>query len=252
MQNRIFSRALRLQTFALLVSTTSMLSSTHGYAENAAGFYTDPATGIVYRQETRTVERPVVETKVVSEQRTVYRPETVTETKPEVRTVYMPVVEHQWQPRLHGRWNPFRQPTVAYHHVPVARWEARAETIARTNTRTQWVAENRTVDVPQRIVRIERNQQTDLVPVGRVATPNQLDSQIASRLRPLDGNASVQPLGPAVPNPSVGQLASGYARPSISGGGMPATELTPSPIYNQVLPPPGGVGIATLPLPMWR
>ena len=59
-----------------------------------------------------------------------------------------PVVEYKWEPRVQGRWNPFRPPTVAYQHVPHTCWEARNEVVHRTNTRTEWVAERRTVEVP--------------------------------------------------------------------------------------------------------
>ena len=117
-----FKQATLIKRVALTVATgalSSLALCTPSVAQdNSNGYFTDPATGIVYRKVAKTIERPVIETKVQSRNQTIYRPQTVTETKPEARTVYQPVVEYKWEPRLHGRWNPFQRPTVAYHHVP--------------------------------------------------------------------------------------------------------------------------------------
>ena len=45
---------------------------------------------------------------------------------------------------------------------PATRWSH------RTNTRTEWVAEKRTIEVPQQIVRMQREQKVDYEVVGRV------------------------------------------------------------------------------------
>ena len=268
MNARIFSRVVfRVMAIGAVVAVTC----TNTHAQTGAGYYTDPATGIVYRQVTKTVDRPVVETKMEQREQTVYRPQTVTETKPESRTVYTPVVEYKWEPRLHGRWNPFRQPTVAYHHVPRTHWEARDEVVQRTNTRTEWVAEKRSVEVPQRIVRMQREQKVDYEPVGRVAPqqanpPTNVSSAIASRLRPLNANTRVQPMGqsrlasapmgPRVAATSIGRLTSDPPPRSNLQGGMRATELyrTGPAVRGQALAPPSsGMGIANVPsLPFFR
>ena len=149
MSARIFSRVVcRVTTLAVAATATTVLCSTVT-AQSGAGYFTDPATGIVYQKVIKTVERPVVETKTQTQDQTVYRPQTVIETKPETRTIYTPVVEYNWEARVEGRWNPFRQPRVAYHHVPNTRWEARNHVVEKTNTRTEWVAEDRTIEVPQ-------------------------------------------------------------------------------------------------------
>ncbi|WP_231612198.1 hypothetical protein [Novipirellula galeiformis] len=247
-------------------------------AQSSPGYYTDPQTGIVYRQVTKTIERPVVETKTEQREQTIYRPQTVTETKPEARTVYTPIVQYEWQPRLEGRWNPFRQPTVAYHSVPQTRWESRNEVVHRTNTRTEWIAEKRTVEVPQRLVRMEREQKVDYEVVGRVApqqTPATSNAEaIASRLRPLDSNTRVEAFkapvipapatqiaqGPAVYAPpriaasSLGRMTSDPPRRSTSQVGLRTNELYPAPNggYSGALPP-ATTGVAALPaLPLWR
>ena len=264
MNHRIFSRVV-YRGFAFAAAATTLIC-THANAQSGAGYFTDPNTGIVYQRVTKSIDRPVVETKVEQRDQTVYRPQTVTETKPESRTVYTPVVEYNWEPRLHGRWNPFRRPTVAYHHVGRTRWEARNEVVNRSNTRTEWVAEQRTVEVPQRIVRMQREQKVDYEPVGRVASPSSAPSSaIASRLRPLDANERVQPLGstqitsrftaPRIAASTVGRMTSDPPRRSIGQGGMRATNLAPGAlgVRGRALPPAtGGVGIAMPSAPFFR
>ncbi|MGV3482929.1 MAG: hypothetical protein ACO1RT_00780 [Planctomycetaceae bacterium] len=237
-----------------LLASWSVTAGTSLNAQDASGLYTNPDTGVVYRKEQRTIERPVVETQMRTQESTVYRPETVVSTRPEVRTVYTPVVSYNWEPRLANRWNPFVQPTVVYQHTPRTHWESRSETIERQETRTNWVAETRKVDVPQQVVRFQREEKTDYVPVGKVAPqhatpPNSAESAIASRLRPLDANTRVEPLYGS------SQLASGTSSSGPYQGGMRANELYPSTtVYGTPLPPVStGTGIAGLPLPtVWR
>ncbi|MGB7346727.1 MAG: hypothetical protein WBD20_21070 [Pirellulaceae bacterium] len=199
--------------FTRTLILTAAITFVDGQIANGAdepGFYTHPDTGIVYRKVMRTVERPVVETKIEKKEQTVFRPETVTERVPETQTVFTPVTEYAWQPVLHGRWNPFRQPVVTYHHVPLTSWKQQSNVVTRTQTRTNWIAEKRTVDVPTQVASVKREQQVDFEPVGHVAPPAQatppgVSEQIASRLRPLAANTRVVPLGQSPAN------VSGYA-----------------------------------------
>ena len=262
---RIFSPVVCIETPGKLAAMLILLSQT---ALAQSGYYTDDATGIVYQKVTRTIDRPVVQTQVEQRQQTVFRPQTIQETSPQTNTVYTPVLEYKWEPRVHGRWNPFQRDTVAYHHVPQTRWEARNQVVQRTSTRTEWVAEKRVIDVPRQFVRMERQQEVDYRPVGRVAPnssqlasgPNaagpNLSSEIASRLRPIDANTRIQPLG----STSVATTATSAARSlapmdgvpqqrSVAQGGIPVTNLNVG-IPNRPLPPSAGSnGIATLPAP---
>jgi hypothetical protein len=277
--NRIFSHALPIfsrKLFAPLLAS-SLLSTVSSFAVGQEAtnqdFFTDPATGIVYRKVTRTVERPIAETKVETQSQTFYRPETITETKPSMRTVYVPVVENNWETRIHGRWNPFQQPTVAYHQVPKTRWEPRSETIQNTQVRTQWVAENRSVEVPRQIVRMEREQKVDFEPVGRVAPPtaSHPNSDIAARLRPLDANQRIEPIGGPITSAPVSSVATTYTAPRIAAGtvgrmssdppqrslsqiGLRAQELVPSngTPQSQALTPSAAAEIAMPRVPMFR
>ncbi|TWU55172.1 hypothetical protein [Rubripirellula reticaptiva] len=254
--------------------STAPSQSTNASAPPGAGYYTDPATGIVYRQVAQTIERPVYETKMQSRDETVYTPQTVHETRPETRTVYTPITTSTWQPRVTGRWNPFQQPTVEYQQVPQTRWEARNEIVQRTQSRTQWIAEKRKIDVPQQFVRMEREQKIAYEPVGRVAPPASpsvdptgISAAVAARLRPLDSSTQVQPMAngyasaaytaPRISATSVGRMTSDPPRRNAGQSGMVAKDLMPahSGVQGQALPPSGtgGVGIANLPaLPFFR
>ncbi|NNE01462.1 MAG: hypothetical protein HKN47_29465 [Pirellulaceae bacterium] len=221
MNSRIFSWS---TVAVILVIAGTVVDSQSVCAQDNPGYFTDPDSGIVYRKVIRSIERPVVETKIERKEQTVFRPETVTETFPESKTVFMPQTEYTWQPVLHGRWNPFRQPTVTYHHLPRTQWKQQSDVVTRTQTRTKWVPEKRLVDVPQRIVRIEREDKVDFEPVGRVAAPQQatppsnVSEAIASRLRPLASNARVQSLYDPGANPW---------RTRAGGMGAPAYDSSP-------------------------
>ena len=256
MTTRIFSSVVvRALTFSLLTTTISVFSS-NASGQGNSGYLTDPATGIVYRKVTKTIETPVVETQVRTSEQTVFRPQTITETRPHTRTVYSPVLEYKWEPRLYGRWNPFRPPTVGYQHVPHTTWEARNEVVHRTNTRTEWVAEKRTVEVPTRIVKMQREQKVDFEPVGRVNQenlgPSAANDALASRLRPLENPSAIEPFGynaPRVASTTVTSSYGGSGR-SSSQEGMPPTQLAPSTPGPVTMP--AGTGVATRPLPIYR
>jgi len=228
-------------------------------------YYTDPATGIVYQKVHRTIERPVVQTEVTSQESTIYRPETVVEVTPETRTVYTPVVSYGWEPRVRGRWNPFVQPTLHYEHTQRTHWEARSETVERRQTRTNWVTERRRVDVPQQVVKIQREEKVDYEAVGRVAPqqatpPNSgqsAEAAIAARLRPI---GSATPIAPYMGNASASYpiVAARTLPPNSASSrssdqsGLRATDLNSGGYggYSTPLPP---VGVAANPLQtFWR
>jgi hypothetical protein len=270
----IWQSARRSATVAFLVSLASGIApetlTVSAVAQapptgNSSPYFTDPATGIIYRKVHRTIERPVVQTEVKPHESTIYRPETVVEVTPETRTVYTPVVSYSWEPRVRGRWNPFVQPTLQYEHVPRTHWEARSETVERRQTRTNWVTERRRVDVPQQVVKIQREEKIDYEAVGRMppqqaVPPNSAlsaEAALAARLRPIDSATPIVPFS-ATGSTSYPMVAS-QTLPPYSGSSrssdqtaMPATELSPGGYggYSAPLPP---VGIATNPLQtLWR
>ena len=264
MSGRIFSRVVyRLIALATVATCLTTIS-----AESTAqtGFFTDPQTGIVYRKVSRTVEKPVVETKIEQQHEVVYRPQTVTETKPHNRTVMTPVVEYKWKPKLTGRWNPFRPPSIRYERIPHTKWEAHNEVVHQTRTTTEWIVEKRTIDVPQRTVRTTRQHSVAYEPVGRISPVNNsnLPTEVAARLEPLNQNATFRALEPSgiaatlfVPP----RIAANTVTPNHSGtltrntnqSGMAVQNLMPqtqTPLGNDL---PNSTGIANQrPLPTFR
>lgn len=227
-----------------------------------SGLYTDPQTGTVYRKIRKTVERPVVSTANATRERTVYSPQTVTETRPHSRTVYRPVTEYRWEPRIHNRWNPFARPYIAYHHVPMTYWEAQKETVNRRTSRTEWVAETKTVEVPVTRRKIVRDEREFLEPVGTIRTqqPPGPSSAIASRLRPLEENESYvpgtagasQPTTARTPSISAGRLASDPPGRSVGQRGQRAMDLSPGGSGFRALPPPSTVATPSAAMRTWR
>lgn len=221
----------------------------------AAGFFADPATGIVYRQVRRTVERPVLEAELEKREATVYRPEVVVEVRPETRPVREPVVSYFWEPRVINRWNPFSKPTVRYEHVPKTRWESRDETVQHRETKTVWVPESRQIEVPKSTLKIRREALLDYEAVGRLPPEPGYDTAtlsqaVATRLKPIES-----PLGDPRFMPAPALAHSALAQPGLGGqaadrsreqAGMPATELLPSR-YNPLLDAPGLGGLARQP-----
>ena len=76
--------------FAAITATQSIATAQDKPAQDKPGYYTDPASGFVYRRVIRTVERPVYETKTEKKEVTAFRPETVTESVPAKSSVFVP------------------------------------------------------------------------------------------------------------------------------------------------------------------
>ncbi|MEM9364430.1 MAG: hypothetical protein AAGD07_00435 [Planctomycetota bacterium] len=272
---RAFRLAFIVSACVLVLGAPGAIAQSPAVPGANASLLKDPSYGTVYRKVTQTVERPIAERTMVQRQETVYTPRTVTESKPQTRRTYMPVVRYHWKPRVEGWWNPFRQPTVAYHHVPETTWEARDEIVHQTYTHVKWVAENRTVQVPETRTRIVREQHVALEPVGQVAqaapattTRSSIPPALAARLRPLAANERVAPLASsrvAMSAPIGGQSLASVppslsvaavptpvpARTSLQSG-MRATDLTPTTAgaYGSPVTSPIVAGLPTMPL--WR
>lgn len=62
----------------------------------------------------------------------------VTTWQPVTQRVIVPVRTYHTERRVHGWWNPFQEPHVAYHQVPTTRWEERLQTTYVPVTRRQF------------------------------------------------------------------------------------------------------------------
>jgi hypothetical protein len=111
-------------------------------------YYQDPNSGHTYRQTTSTVQRQMPVTQLQASSRTVLRGQWRTDTQDVVRTYSVPVTEYRTESYWQGRYNPFKQPTLAQRTVPTTRWEARTEVVKVPVTRYETVPTTETVHVP--------------------------------------------------------------------------------------------------------
>lgn len=117
-----------------------------GTADDSVRYY--EKDGVTYREVRSIRKRPVVETHYQQRERTVYREQLEHNTHTSVRSYLTPVTEYQLQPRWHNVLNPFAPAHVAYHYVPVTRWETRTEEVRRPVVTRSLVPETTVVNVP--------------------------------------------------------------------------------------------------------
>ncbi|MGE0609017.1 MAG: hypothetical protein AB7O62_18125 [Pirellulales bacterium] len=106
--------------------------------------------GVTYLETptSATVRRLVPDTRMEEREETVYRREIHNEVKEVERRYSVPITEYRREMRWHGTWNPFSQPYMVEHLVPVTRWETRTETVKIPTARVALVPEKRTRQVP--------------------------------------------------------------------------------------------------------
>ena len=115
--------------------------------------------GSGYEDVVRTVRTPVAATQVEEREQTVYRQQVETQIYETQRNVLVPYTEYRWEPKWHGRFNPFRPPTISYHLVPHTRWKMQIQTVQTPVTRTNWLPEKCLMHVPVTTFRIENQGQ---------------------------------------------------------------------------------------------
>jgi hypothetical protein len=132
-----------LRSFAWL--TLAFGAAAH--AQQSTTHETTPE-GVTFKVTQQVVQRSIPTTEYQTHQQKVYRPQITTQYQSYQQTQLVPVTQYQWVARLNGRWNPFIQPYWTHELAPVTRWEARAVTMQVPTSRTDWVEEVRTVQVP--------------------------------------------------------------------------------------------------------
>lgn len=135
---RFASRLVYAGCFGLLLAATAVAEDVRYVTEN----------GVTYRETRERILRPLTETRYEERQQTVYREQYVTEVRETSRPVPVAITEYRWEAYWEGRWNPFRQPTLAYRLVPYTRWEVRNEVVREPVTRRDLVPETRVTRVP--------------------------------------------------------------------------------------------------------
>ncbi len=108
------------------------------------------ADGVTYRETTEVVRKPVATTTWQERRETVLVDRVTTQIAEADRNVLVPVVQYEWQPKVHDWWNPFKPAHVAYHMVPVTRWELQNQVVRTPVTYRETIPEERVVRTPQR------------------------------------------------------------------------------------------------------
>jgi hypothetical protein len=119
----------------------------------------DPTTGRMFHQQLADVNVPMVRWESKPVTTTVMQPQWVTQVIPQTQTVYQPQTQTLLQPYWIGRWNPFRQPTLAYRLVSTTSWHPVHSTTNRVIATQQWVPKQQTVQVPQPVAQSQVVQQ---------------------------------------------------------------------------------------------
>jgi len=116
-------------------------------ASDAPAQVTYEQSGGVTFQVTRT-PKSIPVTEMRTEQHKTYVPQTTTQYQSYQQTYVTPVTQYQWVARQHGIWNPFVRPYWTTELEPVTTWQAAQGTVQVPTTRTDWVENNITRQVP--------------------------------------------------------------------------------------------------------
>ena len=122
--------------------------------------------GVTYRETRSVTQRPLWETRTETRNETVYREQVKTDFRNVERTSLTPVTECKWQPYWAHRWNPFREPYLAYRQVPSTTLQARREIVNQPVVTRNWVPETRTVQIPVQRQRLVQEEVISRVVVG--------------------------------------------------------------------------------------
>ena len=143
--------------------------------------------GIKYQEYTRTVQRPITETRYEDQEYTAYNDRYTTEMQEVQRTYQVAVTQNQWVPGYQRTWNVFAPPVLSYRLMPVTRYENRTETVRVPVTKHESVPTRQVRKVPVTKTHIAQEEHISRVPVGTVGdggalVANRSDSGGSTRL----------------------------------------------------------------------
>ncbi len=185
--------------------------------------YTDPATGIQYRKEYETLERPMIRQASETREIATMQAKVVRQWEMVPATQYVAVQREVWHPQWRGVWNPLAPATLHFKPKAEVVWEARPVMTPRATDYTQWVEHRETIEIPKNYASIHREQVERWVAVG----PGEADG--VARL------ASVSPQNAMNAHANDGREVSQVAGfPQVASAprmadSLPATVLSPSP-----------------------
>ena len=151
---------------AVLAVIASSILSTIGQIQAADTVRFYEKDGVTYRETRSVTQRPLWETRTEARNETVYREQVKTDFRNVERTRLTPVTECRTEPYWVHRWNPFRQPYMAYRTVPRTTLQAQREIVSQPVVSRNWVPETRTVHVPVHRQRLVQEEVVSRVAVG--------------------------------------------------------------------------------------
>lgn len=130
-------------------STAPSQVSDNGNSASQGWVVRDPTTGRFFYQQVVPVTVPTTRWENKTVTTTVQQPQWVSRTVPETQVVYQPQTTMTLEPYWKGRWNLFRQPTLAYRYKPVTNWQPTTVTNQRVVMTQTFVPQQQTIVVPQ-------------------------------------------------------------------------------------------------------
>ena len=181
--------------------------------------------GITYRETKTKVRRPVRELEYQDQQQTFYREKYHTQMHSVQQYRYQPITQYYWEPRVHGQWNIFRGPHLAYHLRPITTWQSQTRTAQFPVTQRSVEPETRTVKVPVPKLSFKEEEVVSRTAVGPAAANRKLATAaprptpaIAWNLAPGPPNYGVGWSPATVYVPAAPQIATNVASPGWNYG----------------------------------
>lgn len=200
--------------FAAILAVSGVQATT---AQEASSFlYTDPATGIQYRKEYETLERPMIRQASESREVATMQAKVVRQWEMVPATQYVAVQREVWHPQWRGGWNPLTPSTLYFKPKAEIVWEARPVMTPQSKAYTQWVEHRETVEIPKNYASIHREQIERWVAVGPV------EANHAARLAEASRQNAVGTY------PGDGRQVPQVASVNRISGSLPATVLAPA------------------------
>lgn len=243
--------------------------------------------GVTYRETRQVVEQMMPVTTMKDQKQTVMTPKVSTETVAHQQVYSIPVTQYEVVPVLHGRWNPFAEPYYTYETQLVTRYQEQTVNVQIPVTKSEWVTETKTVQVPVTEYKIAKQEIVTTVALTggdtnktfastqpntqRPVSIQALGSQPAPALASQPNNAYSTAASPLPNNNNYGSTPSGYgytqpaynSTQNVTPPGYNSNPVTPTPaasmanrpntqsaIGGQMLqqdPPRQGTGWGTLP-----
>lgn len=192
--------------------------------------------GITYRETKTKVRRPVREIEYQDQQQTSYREKYDTQMQTIREYRYQPITQYSWEPRVHGRWNIFTGPHVAYHVRPYTTWQHQTRLAQYPVTQRTYEPQTRTVQTAVPKLSFKEEEVVTRTAVGPAASgrqiataPAQQPPAIAWNLTPNRPNYSYGWARAPVYVPAYPQVAQNYITPGWNGayGGVARLEGDP-------------------------